>query len=164
MTKLILAVAAALAVTACSSDSQSQPNPYQALLQGTWARCSTNGVYDQSETMVFSGTSVVVDRRDHATTDVTCGGAGTATSTTPGTFVLGNETPATMRVSGATVTARAVDVTLEGQATMYSIIYVNAAAQPDLLYTADLGDAQHDGSTPDKRDNLLNDEQPFARQ
>jgi hypothetical protein len=69
-----------------------------------------------------------------------------------------------MRVSGAAITTRAVDVTLEGQATFFSIIYIDEAAQPDLLYTADLGDAQHDGSAPDKRHNLLNDEDPFARQ
>jgi hypothetical protein len=163
---------AALMLSGCPGDDDPAPDPFPAALQGSWYRCYTENVgqdlfEDRSEVMTVTGTNVRSVTRSHAgSSDGTCPGAGTVTSDDPGTFVLGGEVPAILRNAGTTVTARAADVTLEGQPVMYTILYLDTAANPDVLYTADEdpNDPAHNGDTPQTRHNLINDSDPRVRQ
>lgn len=165
----MFALVATLAVAGCNGDEDetTAPDPFLQTLQGTWRSCDNDGQTDFGEDLIFaSGTSGTSVLREYATTNGTCGGAPTATDAAPVSFVLGGNVPATMRISGAAVTARAIDVTILGD-TFYSIVYVDTAATPDVLYTGDdpfPGDPLHDGSTAEKRHVLLNDGRPRVKQ
>lgn len=91
----------------------------------------------------------------YASTDGSCTGVETPEGDWTGFATAGPEVAATL--GGVPVAgARETDVTLGGEPTFYSILYVDTAANPDVLYTGDeSADPARDATTPERRPNVL---------
>jgi hypothetical protein len=77
-----------------------------------------------------------------------CTGAATPLASESGTIVTVGDATATLET--ANVTAQAIDVTVSGAATVYDILYVDTAPEPDVMYFSN-----GESATPAGRPTLL---------
>jgi hypothetical protein len=124
-------------------------------LSGEWVACLNEGGADQSRTIVFYSDSFASTTRTFATTDGTCGGAETASAREPWRYRLADPISAQLGPSGASVAARELNVENSFE-TVFTIVYVDEASDPRVLYLGDLAfDPLQDGSAPERRPAVL---------
>ncbi|HEX9049894.1 MAG TPA: hypothetical protein VF841_05110 [Anaeromyxobacter sp.] len=150
-------VAAVLAVSLGGCESPLGPPATSSdVLSGDWSACLNDGTGDHATTLNFyPDASYLLARRTFATTDRTCGGAQTGATYEAWRYRLGNEVPANIGPGGTPVTAREIDI-MNSRVTIYSIVYEDIHATPQVLYFGDLAlDPALDGSAAAKRPNVL---------
>ncbi len=115
-------------------------------LAGNWATgCVENVAGDTIEVFTFLGHTLTVTRTTYESMDASCTGAAT-----PSTFAaaLALRGPVVATLGAGTVTARQVDLADDGFSG-YTIMYVDTAATPQVLYVGELG------ATPETRPSVL---------
>jgi hypothetical protein len=144
----------AMNVAACGV-SGLDGDPWNDPLAGEWTGCLTGGAGDYSRRMFFYADSFSSTTRTFSTTDGSCGGAETSASTEIWRFRLGPEVPAQVGATGTAVIARELNLQNSFE-TLFTIVYVDEATTPRLLYFGDLAlDPLQDGTAPEKRPDLL---------
>lgn len=134
-----------------------------AALQGAWVSCITEDLLDRREVLTFAGYAVSVVATTHTSADGSCTGTATPEFESVGVAVLRADTPATL--DGAAVTARQADVVFASGDALHSIVYIDAAATPDVLYTGDeLATVGLDGATTARRPTVLQAWRPRKKQ
>jgi hypothetical protein len=145
---------AAVALTACETPlgpaDVSSDN-----LSGQWIACLNDGAGDYGRSMNFYPDSYAAITRTYATTDRTCAGAETGSSTEIWRYVLTGTATARIGPSGTEVLAR--QLTVENSfVTLYTLVYVDEQSVPPVLYLGDLAlDPLKDGTSPEKRPEVL---------
>lgn len=132
-------------------------DPWNDPLAGEWTGCLNDGAGDYSRRMVFYADSFSSTTRRFSTTDGTCGGTETGASTEIWRLRIGADVPAQLGAVGTAVTVTARELNLQNSfETLFTIVYVDDAATPRLLYFGDLAlDPLQDGTSPEKRPDLL---------
>ncbi len=149
-----VALAAVLALSACSSSSSSNI-PAGGTFDGTWVVCRNDGDgLDYREVFTIAGGDLTVDRIGYETSDATCDGDGVAAGSLAATVIYGATVAAPLH--SGTVQATEVDITSPGAEPYYTILYRDAATHPEILYNGD-DSGTLDGSTPALRPNTLQD-------
>lgn len=151
-----VALALVAAQLGCSGgDAGGDGDAFLESAQGTWVSCAAAGGAGDVQTIdtIAGNTSAVATLR-FTSSDGTCTGHVAEYHPSSATFTLGASVQATL--GGVTVTAREVNVTPGGGSALYTIAYVDVAAEPDALYQGDLGaDPSRDGSSPAARPLVL---------
>lgn len=140
------------------------PEPgFSDVIQGSWASCQRGYYGDVRETLSFSGTGWSGLDTLHSSDDGSCSGSVLDTFSFGGSFTLGGTVSAPLGVT--TVTAHATDLiaSYPVSVTLYTLLYVDAAATPDVLYVGDTSGAL-DGSTAANRPASLVAQLPYRRQ
>lgn len=140
-----LACAAALVLSVSCDSGEDAPAP-ATFLEGVWTGCRPTdtdfGILDVATTLSVWRDGYQLDRVAHGdTADGTCGGNGYLLDAVNGTFTVGAEVQATL--DDRTVPARAIDL-LErrSRARSYGIAWVDAAAEPEVLYLSELATSE----------------------
>jgi hypothetical protein len=131
-----------------------------AALEGTWAACVADPAGDQRQVMTFHGFGVTITRTVYASTDGSCTGVADP-AVAPAVFAL--RQPVTAALDGNAVTARELDIVDSGWA-YYTLVFLDTAANPDVLYLGDDMHVARDGTAPEKRPNVLRHGMPHVRQ
>lgn len=152
--KMAMAGILATSVTACGVSGVDE-DPWNDPLAGEWVGCLSDGAGDQSRRMYFYADSFSLETRTHASADGSCRGAETSSALEIWRFRLGADVPAQVGAAGTEVVARELNLQSSSE-TLFTIVYVDEAATPRLLYFGDLArDPLQDGTAPEKRPDLL---------
>jgi hypothetical protein len=121
-----------------------------------WVACLNDGTEDRSRSFAFyPDASFSVTTRAHATADGTCGGASSVSSYEAWSYRLGSTITAFVGEAGTEVLARSIDMRRQLE-TVYTIVYLDSHVTPPVLYFGDLAlDPARDGTTPEKRPDVL---------
>jgi hypothetical protein len=166
MTRTWTLIPAALLFAALSAGCPSQddpPPPDLENLQGTWAACQTTYYGDLKEALTFgTGTWSGVDTF-HSSYDGSCSGSVVDSASMGGTFVVGTTVSAPLGTG--TVTAHTADIlfTYPVSTTLYTLLYVDVAPAPDVLYIGNTSGA-YDGTTAAKRPVAMESRLPYKKQ
>ncbi len=150
-----IALAAAVALAACSKGSSDGPTPPTvSAFDGTWVVCRNDGELDYREVFTVAGESLTGHDIAYQTSDATCDGDGAPGPAIAVTVAYGTTTPATL--GSETVEATEVNLTFPGPEVVYEIFYRDSAARPESLYLGD-DSGPLDGTTPARRPDTLQD-------
>ena len=145
---------AAMVLAACETPL-GPAEPSSDPLSGEWVACLNDGGADYARHMLFFPDSLADTTRGYATTDGTCGGAETGATSEIWRYRLEQSVPAHLGPDGAEVLAREMNLQNSFE-TVYTLVYVDAVADPPRLYFGDLTlDPAQDGTAPEKRPDLL---------
>jgi len=160
----LLAGCAALVLTGCNEEDLLPNDPR---LIGTWSTGCFNefpggATPDLVETFTITSTSWTSVNYDYSTNNGTCSAGEVLADSGTGSFVTGGSVAAML--GAAPVTANTIDFHATGF-DLYSIYYIDEAANPDVLYIGDeTATVGLDGSAPDKRPTELQDWKPRPKQ
>ncbi len=145
---------AAMTFVACDGPLVSEELKFEPL-QGEWIACLNDGAGDYTKHLLFYPDSFASTSRTYTTTDRTCAGAETGVSYEIWRYRLTAEASARIGTDGPEVLAKAMSIE-NSFVTVFTIVYVDGQASPASLYFGDLTlDPLRDGTTPEKRPNVL---------
>ncbi len=140
------------------------PEPsFADVIQGSWASCQGSYYGDVKERLSFSGESWSGLDTLHSSYDGSCSGSVVDTFSFGGSFTVGGAVPAQLGVNTVTAHATNLVASYPASVTLYTLLYVDAASTPDVLYIGDSSGAR-DGTTPANRPVSLVAQLPYRKQ